>query len=311
LTTTDFSIKEAYTKFKESIDLRLTSIDLDIDGLTVRANYIANQLCHVGTIYELRNDLYIVVKDYKENEVIPTLEYLEDVNYKNLHSEEWFISKNPIITNYFKSFVDILISIYNLNNIKKLYESCNIDYQTYYRLITTYYNNVANSLLKGEVYILFGIGRLNVICRRNTLSKTTKYKVDWGESLKVLKEFAKNHYPAIYKDYIDKIINKASFISSLKPYLYDEKNNINGFKWLVHLHKDYSAWLVFTNKKINWNYNIVPSNFVMNETRSQVDFTNNITSINDIYNSNQLGFRDKLNCLLRYDFNYINKFPNL
>lgn len=311
MTTIELNIKQSYIRFQKDINERINSFTSEIDINLSRVEYISAQLKFVGESHNLRNDLYKVVNDYYTKDIIPELDYLNEVNFKALESEEWFISTNPVISAYFKSFVNTLIYIYNLRYLKNLYELCNIDYQTYYRIISNYYNNVANSLLKGEEYIIHGVGKLKVISRRMKLSRTTKFKVDWGESLNVLKEFAKNHHYNIYELYINKKINKQSFIHALKPFCYDEKTNPTGFKWLVHLHKDYSAWIIFCNKKINSNYNIVPSNFIMNETRSQIDFTNNIKSIDEIYNSNRLGFRDKLNCLLRYDFNYINRFPTI
>ena len=310
-TITNLDIKEAYNKFNTIITERLKSVEYSIEGTYVKINYISSQLYHVGESFNLRNDLYKVVKDYIDNNTRPSLQYLEGVNFKNLSSEEWFISNNVIITRYFQSFVLEFINIYRLEELKNIYLKCNIDYQTYYRIINSYYNNVANALLKGIEYIMFGVGNLLVVSRRCKLSKGIKYKVDWGESFTTLKEYAKNNHNDLYTLYIEKKLNKRAFIIAMSPYCYDKDKNPNGFKWIVHMHKDQSAWLIFYKKKISTIYNIVPSNFVMNATRSQVDFTNNINSIDEIYDTNQLGFRDKLNCLLRYDINYINRFPNL
>lgn len=310
-TITDFTIKESYIEFNNIINDKIKHIDEELQINFNKANYISVQLRHVGESHGLKSELYNFISNFYNDQVLPELSYLQDINFKLLESEEWYVSKNVTINSYFKAFTNILLYIYDLKYIKALYTRCIMDYQSYYRILNLYYNNVANSLLKGNGYIMPGIGKLKVISRRMKSSKLTKFKVDWGESLNVLKEFAKNHHFEIYDLYINKKINKQAFIHALKPYCYDEKNNPNGFKWLVHLHKDYSAWIIFCNKRINPNYNIVPSNFVMNETRSQVDFTNNIKSIDEIYDSNRLGFRDKLNCLLRYDFNYINRFPTI
>jgi len=310
-TTTNLDIKESYSYFTNSISEQSKVIDDLLNETRRKALYIATQLVHVGESHNLRIDIFNQVRQYLDGTFRFTREQLEEINIKNMYSEDWFISKTHIITAYFKILIATLINEYKLEEIKKVLTLCNIEYQLYYRIVNTFYTRVSISLLNGFEYNIYNVGILRVASKKANLSRGVKFKIDWGESFKLLKYYANKHYPSIYKDYIEGILNKRAFIHTLIPYTYNETTNPDGFKWLVHLHKEENAWLMFQKKRINPDYNIIPSNFIMNETRSQVDFTNNAKSERDILESGQLGFRDKLNCLLRFDPTYIETFVKL
>ena len=311
LTITKLEPKEAYSIYLEKLDARLENLNSLLIDTRRRINYIANQLVFVGDSFGLRNDLYVKVKHFTQTGAKLSLEYLQEINFKNLSSHDWFISKNPIITTYFKSFVLLSLEEYGLINTIESMTKGKIDYKTYYRILTSYYASVANRLFKGEEYVINRVGTIKVVCKGNKLSTGVKFKVNWGESFKLLKLFASKNYPQIYAEFLNRTIDKRTFIDRMKPYTYDEQVNPTGFKWLVHLHKRESLWLILYKKHIDTKYNIIPSNFIMNATRSQIDFTNNVKSTDEIIESNELGFRDKLNCLVRFDPNYINNFVKL
>jgi len=307
-TITSLDPKRSYEIYKESLTIKIEHITQSLIITREKINYMANQIYFIGESHGLRNDLYIKIKDFINDGTRPTIEYLQEVNYKNFQSEDWFIAKTQIITNYFKSIVSLFLEEYNLEEYIRVLKLSDLDYKTYYRILISYYFNVANKLLRGEKYVIDNVGLLQVVTRPGIVSKHMKFKPDWGESIRLLKLFAENHHPDIYNDFINKTISKAAFIEKLKPYCYNEETNPTGFKWLIHRHTPTNAWICFYEKKIDTRYNIVPSNFVMNATRSQIDFTNNIQSISEIFETHELGFRDKLNALVRFDSNYINNF---
>lgn len=310
-TITKLDNRIAYEFYLEAINLRIKLISDALINTRDRINYIAGQLYHVGKIHGLRNEFYVKIVDFIEGGTKLDIDYLNDINIRSTKDADWFIAKNPIIVAYFKSIIQLFIEEYNLESYLNVLNKSILDYQTYYRILISYYFNVSNKLLIGEEYVINGIGVLQVVSRKGKISKNVKFKPDWGESLNLLKLFAKKNYPDIYNDYQDHIISKQCFIERLKPYCYNPDTNPTGFKWLVHRHDPSNAWICLYKKRINNDYNIAPSNFVMNETRSQVDFTNNINSVSEIFETNQLGFRDKLNCLNRFDPEYINNFKEM
>lgn len=188
--------------------------------------------------------------------------------------------------------------------------NCNkIPYYLYYFIIEQYYWSVAVSLLMGGYYHIKNIGMIKVVVKKTNFKKK---KVNWGESLALLKEFAKDNHPDIYKEYKDNIISKVEFIDKMKPYVYNERTNPRGFKWLVRITNEFSPWLSYSKANCNINskyrFSVTPTNFCNTKDRSQSAFVKASRKVEDIIYSKKLGFRDKINALLAFDPNYKDNF---
>jgi len=117
-TTTNLDIKESYSYFTNSISEQSKVIDDLLNETRRKALYIATQLVHVGESHNLRIDIFNQVRQYLDGTFRFTREQLEEINIKNMYSEDWFISKTHIITAYFKILIATLINEYKLEEIK-------------------------------------------------------------------------------------------------------------------------------------------------------------------------------------------------
>jgi len=166
-------------------------------------------------------------------------------------------------------------------------------------------------LLNGTTYPLGHGLTLNIKSKhregRVKIGKS-RQKPDWGKSFKLLQILLEDINPDLLERYKTKQINKAQLIYDSKPYMYNAKDNPKAPKWLVYDDKDFDFWLVlrtYSSKLKNKDYySVTPVNFVANETSSQSDFLKEVTNINDIINTSQLGFRDKLVMLEKYDISH-------
>ena len=215
---------------------------------------------------------------------------------------------------HYHSKIQTIKEISLLNKIKPATE-LNLQY-----FISRYYFYVQQSLLYGERYrlgtiqsslFIYGKSRRKKRYNNVLLRKTE----DWGASLRYLKQQAETINPEAYNLYSKKYISKSEFLQRMRPFLYNKLTNPNGLRWIIYCNKEFDHWVIFrhtyaSNKMIRM-YSIIPSNYINHTSKSQIDFTNNCKSVDDIITTEMLGFRDKLRGLERFDINFcLNTYKN-
>ncbi len=228
--------------------------------------------------------------------------------------------KSKLIFSYYYNFMKYAILESNLNLRLEQYEIISsISDSMVIRLFKLYFKLISIQILKTGKFLL--PYNIHVKIRGKSFSRIEKKygnknrNVDWNKSLKTLLSIAKDANINLYNKYINKDIKKNEFIQQMKPFVYNKDTNPTGLKWIVKRDKDFSLWLVlwtrYSSLKNIKFYNIVPTNFIANNSRSQIQFTKDSKSVDDIIRSNKLGFRDKLKVLERFDINYcLNTFDN-
>ena len=227
---------------------------------------------------------------------------------------------------YYHNFCKYVIDESNVILEIEKYENLILNDRVISTLFNNYFFEVSKELLKPNhiSYTLPYNIHIKVISKdKNDARKKynrTYDTVEWGESYKTLLAIAKEIDIDVYNKYKNKEIGRKELKELLSKYLYNKDTNPTGKKWLVKSDKDNNLWLVVHSKLSNLNtnstynilnYGIVPTNFIVNETRSQVDFTNSVSNVTEIIDSKLLGFRDKIRALERFDFNYcLNTFDN-
>ena len=190
----------------------------------------------------------------------------------------------------------------------------NSSYSAYTFLIKSFNFNIANEILKGYSYNFgFNLSSIEIIEMKKHYTDGDRPKrfVNWGDSLKLLKEIIKEKDINLYEAYINKDIKKYEFIELSKKYTYSPLNP-DRKKWIIYYTDDYMYVWHWSKGKArianSGSFSFVPTNYIVTTTRSQLNFVNQAASKEDILNTNLLGMRDKLNCLLRYDKGYYLKF---
>jgi UDP-N-acetylglucosamine transferase subunit ALG13 len=213
------------------------------------------------------------------------------------------------IRGFIKSYDELLDAQYLYNNSIKFKD---IPDSTIMYIIRSFFSTVEQSILRGNSFRLNRVEATIKIV--NKVRKKSKYgnKIlrkteDWGKSMKFLKEQAKTLDFETYTLYDTGKINKREFIKRLSPYLYSPTNK-NGLKWIFYCDKDSDHWLILSHKystipNIRF-YSIIPKNDIATAEQSQIKFTNNCKSVDDIIDTRLLGLRDKIRALERFDLDY-------
>jgi hypothetical protein len=187
-----------------------------------------------------------------------------------------------------------------------------VKHETLVYIIRRYFLQVQIHLLTGGSYKFPGIGATIKIYGKHKRKAKYNYQVlrptvDWGASFKYLIEQSEHLDKETFDLYKKKYITKSDFIRKMRPFLYSYTNP-KGLKWLLYSEKNFDLWLVLrTNlRKLDQlrMYSIVPTNFINNLSKSQIDFTNNVKDISEIIETELLGFRDKIRAMERYDMEY-------
>jgi hypothetical protein len=272
-------------------------------------SYISSSVSHTG-ITNIVN--HIPIKD--------TRYYYDEYEIKTVKSINTNVASSEIIQSYIRA---LILAVQSKHKYTKLIALTtvytNIPEKIYASIIEDYNKVVQKTILKGEP-ITFGFGTgvfyVQVKLRIKEYKDTsTRQVVDWYESLKVLKEIAKRQEDAnlhtLYTQYTTKTINKYEFIDNMKQHTYSTEHP-DKEQWLIFRVDDKAAWIVWNKHLANIThagiYSFTPTNYINTEHRSQIEFANTAKSIDEILDSNEIGFRDKLNILLRYDNSYLNTY---
>ncbi len=214
---------------------------------------------------------------------------------------------DKLIKLYVISFCENVINLDSIKEELSIYKQLNklakpnINY-----CVKQYYFSVQKAILCGHVYTFSGIKfRLYIrgkYTSNNHNNGKPRLKVDWGESLKYLKEQAKKLDSKLYELYNSKYITKKEFIDRMSKYK---------IKWHIYITKTLNYWVRLDTSNSTLNlaslYSIVPSNFIGNESRSQIQFTTDNNSIDAVIEYENMGLRDKINSLQRVDSKYCKK----
>ncbi len=269
-----------------------------------------------------KNSVYILLIKYKD--LIDTyvnfniLSEYDNGNYSNkslfsklLNSSLQVASfkNNTLLVNYLRTFRHYCTRERNLASIVSLYSLYNDIPEAVYNKWLNEYNTrfMKHMFYNGSSTISNKVGVLHLEYKERDFNKR---KIDWNDSLSLLKDIIKEENKELYDKYTAKLITKQEFITLAKPFVYNKDTNPNGKKWLLSRTDDGSVWINWT-KPINLPnyqlYSFVPTNFIHTPNRSQNEFLANAKSEQEIIESDVLGNRDKLNILYRFNPNFILK----
>lgn len=180
----------------------------------------------------------------------------------------------------------------------------NIPYRAYHDIIKFLNIEIGRIVLEGGSYD-FG-NAISKIYVKEISRDFTKDKriINNRESLDNLERIAKEKNIELYNLYKTKYISRNQFIKDMKPYVYS-KENPDREKWIIYYSDDYYYFIVwlkgYSRVQNVGEFRFIPSNYIHTPSRSQIEFGNNAKSRDEIIESVSLGFRDKLNILLRFD----------
>jgi hypothetical protein len=169
-----------------------------------------------------------------------------------------------------------------------------IPYRIYRTIIKSHNRQIARKLLNGYIYTVGEtVGQIYIKKIRRIFSiqgKEATKNIDWGETKKLRKRLLDAGHS-----------------------LYNPDTNPNGKKYLVYYDSDYMYWYWWQRRASNipnhYLYTFTPTNFINTADRSQLKFVKEAKTKDDIIDSELLGNRDKLYCLVRFDpshgLNYI------
>jgi len=275
-----------------------------IDSLSNNINALRIKVLDYSSDLYITELIHIILKQDASKMQIPE-SILKDIDKNNANKSYDFVKiKSSLVVTYVLEVVNLYKQLQVAKERLEYYTQFeNIDEDSIKFVLKCYFNNVQKSILAGENY-----GRLIPqftikIVRKPTIKKNKPNlgikKVDWGASLKYLKEKAAELDPSLLKKYEAKLISRDSFINSMSKY---------NIKWHIYLDKEYSYWVDlhhrYCNNPNSHLYNIVPTNLVRNSTRSQIDFTNQNGTVEQIIETDELGLRDKILALERVDEYY-------
>lgn len=205
-----------------------------------------------------------------------------------------------IYNSYLIAFCDEMIKKHSLLKEYKFYFEIHyytVDNIVY--IIKRYFNQLQKHLLLGHSYRFPIIKFVIKIFGKQEYTDSYKNRIDWGKSLKNLKRLAKEHDPELLHKYNKRIINRNQFIAAMKQY---------NLKWFIYNDKDFNLWVTLYKADCPHEngkyYKVMPANGVMNQTKSQIDFTDEHDTVEEIIETNELMFRDKIRALERVDMDY-------
>jgi len=216
------------------------------------------------------------------------------------------IVDSTMIMIYFKNLIRNYILEYKLEYKIDHYNSIMIDKELFSTIYKKLYFNVSRFILRGGSFVVGNWYRLYMARKKANFNKD-KTNVDWGKSIKFLCELAERYNEDLYFDFKGKDITKDEFIVKMKPYVYS-KETPDKPKWLVYNTNDWSSWLLVStyyskcpNKS---NYGITPTHYINLPNQSIIEFGSKCTNMNQILDTTDLGFRDKIHCMERFDMNF-------
>jgi hypothetical protein len=186
----------------------------------------------------------------------------------------------------------------------------------YKLILDTYYTHIANWVLQGYIfYIGKHLGKIYIEeTHKNFINEFGNLRglVDRGTSFVILEELAKSQEDqgmhTLYSDYkVNKYYTRMQFIHLMKSYTYSpDKPDLP--KWIVY-HTDewipYFRWGNRDNSVLQLkDYTFKPTSYINTPLRNKSDILEAATSIDDILNCNELGAKDKMFLIKKFDNNF-------
>jgi len=215
------------------------------------------------------------------------------------------------IKGHVSTYIKLTRELANINTSINKLKKCKVKLRVFSKLLNNINTTASKKILAEGYEFKLGkrLGSIYISMIDNNKSKKLRKTIDWGESLKTLNAIARDLPEAKYlvEAYERKEIKKNEFIASMKKYTYT-KDTPDKPKWLVYGTRErhpFWHWSKHSASSENYYlYSFVPTNFVHNETRSQIDFTDNATNIEEIVETSLLGNKDKVNAILRFEPNH-------
>jgi hypothetical protein len=296
-------IKKMYASFHKELVTKEVILKSKLEAYSKQRNRLLELL-------ESNNNLLVL--NYIEFDNLAKIGYdlpinLYELEFNTLRCEN--VIQKGLLLDYYTSFIEITKKEIEFKRLVSINNVSNVSIELYRRIIEYLNIEISAVILLGGYYTFSnGIGIIFV--------KRCKGKIstDYKASLDVLDAIAKEKNIDLYNKYRQKEIKKNDYIKAMKPYVYSAE------------HPELDKWIVFRNKEIdhyiNWLKNrcrlvnkvvfkFVASNYIHTPNRSQVEFATNAKSVEEILYDKRLGFRDKLNIILRYDSTFTMKYKNL
>ncbi len=221
-----------------------------------------------------------------------------NINLTNLESKISYTDKQinkveiKVVTvdqNLIKSYIKALckakrnLAVYK-DNLDKL-NSYFIPFRIYSYILKEYNKKISHRMLLGySLDVGANVGQIVIKKIRrifNVGGKEATKNIDFGETKKLRKRLLDSGVEIFSKD------------------------NPKGQKYLVYYTSDYFYWYYWNRGNCQipncFLYTFTPTNFINTKSRSQIEFTNNAKNKEDIIETDLLGNRDKLYCLIRFD----------
>lgn len=310
------NLKEITDTYNSLLDKEIEQVKATIKESAVSTytygKLIMSLLEHVDDIKIIRYIKEVMSNNTKEFNYSKLVAYSKDIEIRNHMLTKQANEKTRMFVVYYNTFIkEALKYTYNIELLDEL-DTQRLSDKVIYETIRQYGWQAQIELLENGSIIALGelvylrIRRKYRVHRK--LVGKSKHKVDWGESVKKLIELTKEYDYDTYVKYKDKEINKAQLIDNAKSFTYNAKDNPNAPKWLVYDDKEFDFWLIMNTHdsplKYIDNYSVVPVNHISTKDRSQANFLKGVTCREDIILSKDLGFRDKLFMLEKFDLQH-------
>jgi hypothetical protein len=215
----------------------------------------------------------------------------------------------------------VAIMEYTANDLKckkklKDTESALITSSAYKKILDAYYNYISNWILQGYVfYIGPNLGKIYIKERhKNFINELgeTRGIVDYAASYALLESIAKKQEAEgkhqLYTEYKElHKYNIRQFTHAMKSHTYSPSNP-DLPKWIIYHTDDWVPYFIWGNKDKSMTelskYTFKPTSFINTKLRNKELFISNVENIDDIINCNELGVKDKMFLIKRFDSSY-------
>lgn len=198
----------------------------------------------------------------------------------------------------------------------KDYEAALITSGAYKKILDAYYEYISKWILQGYIfYVGPHLGKIYIKERyKNFINELgeTRAMVDYAKSYAILEEIAyKQEQDGMHKLYSQykelHVYNRKQFTHAMKAYTYSpDKPDLP--KWIVYHTDDWIPYFIWGNKDSTISelskYTFKPTSFINTKIRNKELFMENVESIDDIINCNELGAKDKMFLIKKFDSSY-------
>lgn len=286
----EFNIHDMYSNYVKSVEIKRKSVQHKLEETETQLEYLNNILWPYSVVLEANNIKLNLNKPFNSK---AHCNFYNERKLKPIKLD--FVSiEETLLKNYILAFCKAKLRQRYLTEYLNDSKHHAVSFKIYKLVINSHNIQMSKRILNGFPYVIgSNLGSIAIVKLRRIMSyegaEATK-NIDWGETKKL----------------------RAKLISEGKS-LYHPETNPTGEKYLVYYTSDYMYWFFWSRNdakvKNAFLYTFTPTNYINTAERSQILFTAQCKSKDDILDSPLLGNRDKMNCLLRFDpnhgYNYI------